>query len=72
MAQGAGCRPAKQKVTSSIPGWGTCLGVGSVLGPGAFKRQPIDVCLSHRCLPPSFSLLSSLSRNKEINLSKLL
>ena len=39
--------PANQKVTSSIPSQGTCLGCGPGPQLGACKRQPIDVSLTH-------------------------
>ena len=66
MAQLVGNCPAKQKVTSWIPGQGTCLGCGFVSRPQSgcgqhvWERQPIDISL------PSFSLPSPLSKNKQI------
>ena len=56
VAQWIECRPVNQRVVSSIPSQGTCLGCG--LGPqlGAHKRQPhIDDSLP-LFLPPFPSL----------------
>ena len=46
-----GCQIVNQKIASSIPSWGTCLGCG--LGPwlGACERQPTDVSLINVSLP---------------------
>ena len=50
------CRPINRKVTSSIPGQGTCLGCGSVPSTQyTCERQPVNVSLS-------FSLPSCLSQ----------
>ena len=65
MAQFVGCRPTKQKVTSSIPSQGTCLNYGLVSSCGMCKRQLIDACLTHWCFSPSFS--SSLPLSLKIN-----
>ena len=40
-------RPVSQKVTGSIPSQATCLGCGPGPQLGAYKRQPIDVFLTH-------------------------
>ena len=53
-----------QRVPGSIAGQGTYLGWGLIPGCGAYRRQPIDVSLSHRC----FSLSPFLSL-KSINIS---
>ena len=61
VAQWIECQPANQRVLSSIPSQGTCLGCwpGEVPGSGAHERQPhIDVSL------PLFLLPSPLSKNK--------
>ena len=42
-----GHHSAKQKVTSYIPGGGTSLDVGLVPGWSKYKRQQINVSLSH-------------------------
>ena len=62
VAQVVGCPRAKQKVTGSIPGQGTCLSCG--FGPCrvARERQLMDVSLSCRCVSPSPAL--SLKINK--------
>ena len=52
LVQGIECRPVNQRVTSSIPSQGTCLGCVPRLQSGAHKRQPhIDVSLP-LFLPP--------------------
>ena len=55
MAQLVGVSAINQKVESSPPGQGTCLGcsAGLVPGQGTYERQLIDVSLSHRCFPLS-------------------
>ena len=59
-------QPANQKVTGSIPSWGTCLvcGPGPWLGP--CNRQLINVSLTHQHFThfPSPSLPLSLKVNK--------
>ena len=63
MAQLDGHCSTKQKVTGSIPGQGTCLGVGLVPGQDAYKRQLMDV--SHIDVPfPLFSLPFPLKENE--------
>ena len=59
MAQWVGHRPAKQKVTGSIPSQGTYLGCG--YGPrwGIHGRQPIDVSLS---FSPSLPLFLKINK----------
>ena len=49
VAQWTECRPVGQRVTSSIPGQGTCLGGGPGPWLGVCERQLID-------LPPFPSL----------------
>ena len=39
--------PVNQKVTSSIPSQGTCLGCGPRPQLGVSERQPINVSLTH-------------------------
>ena len=52
-------RPANQRITSSIPSQGTCLGCRPGPQRGAFERQPhVDVS------PFSFSFPSPVSKNK--------
>ena len=41
-----GRHPAKQRVAGAIPGQGTWI-AGSVLSQGAYKKQPVNVSLSH-------------------------
>ena len=64
MAQWIECRPVNQRITSSIPGQGTCLGCEP--GPlyGAYERQP------HISPSLSPSLLFSLKIIKIKNLKK--
>ena len=65
VAQLVGHRPAKQKVTGSVPGQGTCLGYGFCLLSGSVReasKQAIHVSLSHQCF--SFSFPSPLSENR--------
>ena len=58
VAQLVGHHPANQKVASPIPGLGTCLGC-------RFDPQSaIDQFFSHTDVYLSFSLPSSLSKNK--------
>ena len=59
--------PVNKKVTGSIPGQGTHLGCGSVPGRGTYKRQLIDISLSHQrsSLPPFPSF--SLKKKKKIH-----
>ena len=49
VAQWTERRPVNQKVTGSIPSWGTCLGCGPGPRLGACGRKPIDVSLAHPC-----------------------
>ena len=49
----------KPKVTGSIPGQDTCLGLGPGPWLGACKRQPINVSLP---LPPPFLSLSNKNK----------
>ena len=49
-----GCCPAKRKVSSSIPHYGTCLGCGFSPGWGTYKRKLINVTLSLQCSLPLF------------------
>ena len=44
------------KVTSSIPGQGTCLGAWPGPQLGVCQRQTTDISLTHWCFSPSFSL----------------
>ena len=53
--------PANQKVASSTPSQGTCLGCEPGPWLGACKRQPICVSLIHRCFSPSPSPFIPLS-----------
>ena len=55
VAQLIGCRPVKQKVTSSIPGQGTCLGCRFSPQLGHVKRQQNYVSLLHQWFSPSLS-----------------
>ena len=65
VAQLVGQHLAKQRVASFISNQGACLGCRFSRCWGAYKRQPIDVSLSHKCFfSLSFSLLSPLSQNK--------
>ena len=48
--------PVNRKVVSSIPCQGTCLGFRSGPRSGVWKRQPIDVSLTHQCFFPSLPL----------------
>ena len=45
VGQLVGCCPGKQKVTGSIPGQDTCLGLGFGTGQGTCGRQPVDLSL---------------------------
>ena len=47
---------ANQKVSSSIPSQGTCLGCQPGPQLGMCKWQPIDITLIHQCLSPSLPL----------------
>ena len=72
VAQWVGHQPAYQRVASSIPSQGTCLGCG----PGSLlcvrKRLSVNVCFTHPMfLSLSSSLPSHLSKNKEIKSLKL-
>ena len=61
VAQWIECWPADQRVASSIPSQGTCLGCGPDPQRGAHERQAhIDVSL------PLFLPPSPLSKNKQI------
>ena len=62
MAQWTECRPANQKVTSSIPTHGTCLGCRPGPQMGACKRQPHIAAFS----PLSPSIPLSLKVNKKL------
>ena len=66
VAQLVGHHPEKQKVTSSIPDQGTCLGCGPGPWLGVCERQLIDVSFYHTWmfLFLCFFLPSSLSKNK--------
>ena len=66
VAQWIECWPLNQKVTSSIPTEGTCLGCRPGPHLGACDRQPVDVSLAHWCFSPSLSpfLPFSLKVNK--------
>ena len=44
-----------QKIASSIPGQGMCLGCGPGSWLGVCERQPIDVSLTHQYFPPFLS-----------------
>ena len=46
VAQWTECQPVNQKVASSIPSQGTCLGCGPGPQLRAFERQPINVSLT--------------------------
>ena len=59
VAQWVGRWPANQKVTSSIPTQGTCLGCGPGPWLGECERQPISVSLTHQCFFFSSSSLPS-------------
>ena len=60
VAQWIECQPENQRVTSSIPSQGTCLGCGPDPQLGVCERQPhIDVSL-----PLTLSLPLSLKINK--------
>ena len=47
VAELVGHHSAWRNAAGSIPGQGTCLGCKFSSDPGACKRQPIDVSLSH-------------------------
>ena len=66
VAQWIECRPVNQKGTGSIPSQGTCLACRPGPWLGVYKRQLMDVSLSHRCFSPSLSpfLPFSLKVNK--------
>ena len=68
VAQLVGNYPAKERIAGSIPSQGTCLGVGSIPRQGVFKKQPINVSVSHQCFSPSLSpsFPFSLNINKNI------
>ena len=57
------CCPICQKVVGSIPSQGTYLGCRFNPQLGAYKRQPIDVFLTHWCF--SLSPLLPLSKSNE-------
>ena len=59
VAQWTECLSVKQGVAGLIPSQGTCLGCGPGPWLGVCKRQP------HSDVSLSFSLSSSLSKNKE-------
>ena len=69
IAQSVGHHPTDEKVTSLIPGQGTCL---DSPGPGlrAFKRQPIHVSLAHQCFSPSSKILNLKNKNKNKQTNK--
>ena len=55
MAQLVERRSVSWKVADLIPSQGTCLGCSSVPGWGAYKKQQIDVSVSHQCFSPFLS-----------------
>ena len=59
-------QPANQRVASSIPSQGTCLGGGPSPHLGGCEKQPTDVFLAHGCLSLSFSLPYPLKIKKKI------
>ena len=61
----AGHCPAKQTVTGSFPRQDTSLGCGFSPWLGAYRRQAVNVSLSHQCFSPS--LLPSFPLSLEIN-----
>ena len=70
VAQWTECRSANQRVASSVPGQGTCLGFRP--GPQLWgcERQPTNVSLTHQCcffpsLSPSFPLSLKINKVKE-------
>ena len=62
MVQWIECRPENQKITSSIPSQGTCLGCRPGPRVGVCERQLIDVSLTHDVSLPFFSLPSPVSK----------
>ena len=63
VAQLLGALSAHLKVVGSIPGQGTCVGLGFDPSWAVCRRELINVSFSHQCfslslslLPPSFSL----------------
>ena len=55
--------PVNQKVTSSIPSQGTCLGCRP--GPGWGVWEATDQCISHASMFLSLSFSPPLSENKD-------
>ena len=68
MAQLVGHRPTKSPVRLRVKAHAWVAGL--VSGRGVYRRQPINLSLSHGCFSPSFSLPSSLSKNQKIKLKK--
>ena len=62
VVQWIGHQPANQRVASSIPSQGMCLGCGPGPWLRVCERQSVDVSLTHQCFSPS--LLFSLKINK--------
>ena len=50
VAQWIECQPENQRVNSSIPRQGTCLGFRPDPWLGGCERQPINVSLTHQCV----------------------
>ena len=48
--------PANQRVSSSIPSQGTCLGCGPGPWLRACERQPVNVSLTRQCFSPSLPI----------------
>ena len=56
-----------RRATGLIPDQGTCLGCGFSSSRDMCETQPINVSLPHRCISPSLSLHSPLSKiNKHV------
>ena len=70
VAQWVECPPANLSVASSIPGQGTYLDCGPGSQLGVWKRQPINVSLTHQSFSPSFSPSLPLSLKNKLNLKK--